>query len=243
MIFAYKGNTNTYTLSIEKGVLKEAKSIDEETLIIPEQVKVIEYYAFGMCSELKKIVLPETIKIINSRAFEYCDKLREINIPSSVEKLSLLAFGDECKPSKIIFEDGTYFLTPISGLNEHLLPIITDLPLPINLESYKKYFSEHPEIKRLFVYSDSHTFSPISVNEFLCVVEELCRSGAYFNSEGAQKRKTVKPRDIVAEKGHYVGMRLEYTETDYVLVGADDFDPVTRERVKIIPAGAKSFRN
>ncbi len=243
MIFAYKGSTNTYTLSIEKGVLKEAKSRDEETLILPEQVKVIECYAFGMCSGLKKIILPETIKIINSRAFEYCDKLREINIPASVEKLALLAFGDECKPSKIVFEEGTYFLAPLSGINEHLLPIITDLPHPINLESYKKYFSEHPEIKRLFAYSDSHTLSPISVSEFLNVIEQVCSSGVYYEGEGSQKRETVKPRDIVAEKGHYVGMRLEYTETDYVLVGADDFDPVTREHVKIIPAGAKSFKN
>lgn len=87
---------------------------------IPEDIKVIDMYAFYGCLNLKKIVIPEGVKIIGKYAFANCVRLTDIYLPSTIE-----FFGDKCfeglqypeihyngSGSDLININGVYNITP-----------------------------------------------------------------------------------------------------------------------------------
>ena len=64
-------------------------------IIIPDTVQVIEYGAFMLCADLKKIHLPKELKIIDSYTFFGCYHIDEITIPDNVTTIEKSAF-EQC---------------------------------------------------------------------------------------------------------------------------------------------------
>ena len=71
-------------------------------IVIPEDVTVIEKYAFAGCFSLKKITLPSGLKRIEDGAFDNCQKLEFLEIPDSVEYIGKELFGKTKRYSAII---------------------------------------------------------------------------------------------------------------------------------------------
>lgn len=65
---------------------------DAESIVIPNSVKSIEFFAFGGCTNLKSVKLPEGLKVIEAYAFAFCEELGPVIIPRSVESIGLDAF-------------------------------------------------------------------------------------------------------------------------------------------------------
>ncbi len=65
---------------------------DAESIVIPNSVKSIEFFAFGGCTNLKSVKLPEGLKVIEAYAFAFCEELEPVIIPRSVESIGLDAF-------------------------------------------------------------------------------------------------------------------------------------------------------
>ena len=78
---------------------------------IPNDLKVIEEYAFNGCYNLKALRLPEGLTTIGNNAFYGCKALESMNLPKSLTTLGTSAFY-QCK-----MWDG-----------EISLPLITDVP-------------------------------------------------------------------------------------------------------------------
>ncbi len=60
------------------------------SVVLPDGVETVGYYAFSYCRALRSIQMPDTIKDIYP-AFEWCISLRELTIPSGVRYLDLNA--------------------------------------------------------------------------------------------------------------------------------------------------------
>ena|SRR5574344_338825 len=54
---------------------------DLKSIIFPENLKYIRKYAFNWCTSLKEIIFPENIKEIDNYAFNWCTSLEKIVIP------------------------------------------------------------------------------------------------------------------------------------------------------------------
>ena len=89
------------TLYIEDGVKEINNSSDElneiieeiKSIIIPNSVEKIGYYAFYRCKSLESITIPNSVKEIGVSAFEWCVSLKSITIPNGVEKIGDFAFS------------------------------------------------------------------------------------------------------------------------------------------------------
>ena len=56
----------------------------EDNYVIPDSVKIIDWFAFCGCESLKSVVIPEGVESIGMHAFEGCRGLTEIVLPSSM---------------------------------------------------------------------------------------------------------------------------------------------------------------
>ena len=83
-------------MRIENNILIEVKSNDIEngTVIIPENVTEIGFYAFSYCLALETIKIPNSVTRIKEYAFCNCTSLETIAIPNSVIEIGELAFRD-----------------------------------------------------------------------------------------------------------------------------------------------------
>lgn len=64
------------------------------SIIIPDSVEFINYYAFTGCTSLTSITIPNSVKKIWGMAFQKCTSLTSITIPNSVTSLGNWAFED-----------------------------------------------------------------------------------------------------------------------------------------------------
>lgn len=64
-----------------------------EEVTIPEGVKIIEPYAFGVCKKLTSIHLPQSLESIGNCAFVGCEKLTSIHLPQKLESIGEYAFS------------------------------------------------------------------------------------------------------------------------------------------------------
>ena len=65
---------------------------DEESVTIPEGIKVIGELAFRKKSNLKTVELPSTVEIIGRAAFEGCSSLQQIVLPDGIKSIKTVAF-------------------------------------------------------------------------------------------------------------------------------------------------------
>ena len=62
------------------------------SIVIPNGVTSIGYWAFSSCSRLTSITIPDSVTSIGSEAFEWCTSLESITIPDSVTSIGSSAF-------------------------------------------------------------------------------------------------------------------------------------------------------
>lgn len=90
-------NMNNDEFIVKNGVLKKVL-INEEKIVLPDGIRVIEEMAFvsdGESNERKKIneiEFPSTLEIIEQSAFRYCD-LKSIKLPEDLKKIGRIAFA------------------------------------------------------------------------------------------------------------------------------------------------------
>ncbi|MBP5622954.1 MAG: leucine-rich repeat domain-containing protein [Thermoguttaceae bacterium] len=81
--------------SKDETVLKCVPSrIKKEEFVVPENVQVVESYAFAGCSSLKSIVLPKRLSAIGGGTFAGCSSLTSIVVPDGVKEIGINAFED-----------------------------------------------------------------------------------------------------------------------------------------------------
>lgn len=61
-----------------------------EEIILPEDVKIVDPFAFHYDYDVKRIVLPEGVETIGAMAFAMCPNLTEIVIPASVTDIGVM---------------------------------------------------------------------------------------------------------------------------------------------------------
>lgn len=76
-----------------------------KTVAIPENVKVIEKYAFCDCTGLSKIIIPDSVTSIGNSAFSGCGGLTEITLPGCITTIEKSTFRNCSGLSTIIIPD------------------------------------------------------------------------------------------------------------------------------------------
>ena len=78
---------------------------DEESVTIPEGIKVIGELAFRKKSNLKTVELPSTVEIIDRAAFKDCKSLKEIVLPCSLQSFESNSFIGCSSLEKIVVDN------------------------------------------------------------------------------------------------------------------------------------------
>ena len=94
---------------IRDGVLLEYKGNDE-TVSIPDNVKVIGDYVFKGNENIKKVIVPDSVTQIKKMAFYYCVELREVVLGKNISSIGAECFC-ECKSLTSINLDNTKMKT------------------------------------------------------------------------------------------------------------------------------------
>ena len=76
---------------------------DITSFTIPDNIEIIEAYAFAYCENLRNIKLPKNLRRIEEGVFIGCDELKQITLPKSIESIGEVAFRD-CGLEKVIYE-------------------------------------------------------------------------------------------------------------------------------------------
>ena len=126
-----KFKQNIKKVIIEDGVTSIGKyafaGSSVENIVMPASLKIIEYYAFGRCTNLKNIIIPNSVETIDICAFQMCSNLKSINLPDSLLTIGTKAF-ENCSsletitiPKQVtVINDKTF--SGCSNLREITLP-------------------------------------------------------------------------------------------------------------------------
>lgn len=84
---------------------------DIEEVYIPKSVETIDFKAFFLCSNLKKVDFEEGIKLkeINYFTFVGCEKIENMDLPNSLEAINAYSFGG-CSFTKIKIPENVEYL-------------------------------------------------------------------------------------------------------------------------------------
>ena len=80
----YEGDTYKIN-AIGSSTFENFKTL--ETVIMPDTIKNINYYAFKDCTSLKEIKLPDSLTSIDFNAFSGCSSLTSLTIPQNVTRI------------------------------------------------------------------------------------------------------------------------------------------------------------
>ncbi len=96
-------NGNLYSKD-GKTLVKYISKPTETEFVVPEQVEVLNTWAFYDCAYLTSITLPEALREIGNYAFAGCTGLTELTLPASVSKIGPHAFEKMEKLTSVVFE-------------------------------------------------------------------------------------------------------------------------------------------
>lgn len=81
-------------------VLKKYKA-HFSTIVIPDNINIIDRQAFYKCTFLKSVTIPKNVKIIETEAFTCCYGLKEVILEEGIEEIRMRAFWN-CSSIKSI---------------------------------------------------------------------------------------------------------------------------------------------
>lgn len=102
--YTFTKDTTVYAVTNYKSfnIAADGKTLDADpdgkvpkgSIIIPENITVIDSNAFVRAAELTNVILPEKLEEIRENAFNSCKKLTAIDIPAKVTKIDKTAFTE-----------------------------------------------------------------------------------------------------------------------------------------------------
>ncbi len=87
-----------------------------ETLVIPENVKRLDWFAFNTCENLTEVTLPQSLEYIDSWVFERCYSLKTINVPKNVTHVGGGAFAQSTSLTSITCDPGNNAYVSVDGV-------------------------------------------------------------------------------------------------------------------------------
>ena len=148
-------------------------------LVIPEEIKEIEHYAFLRCKSIVKVVIPDGVTSIGSSAFNNCDALTSITIGDGVTSIGNNTFDGCSALTTITIGDG---ITSIGYSAFNNCKVLTDFychaTTPPSIYQYNSYYASFP------TYGDKTTLH----------VPERCRS-TYKSSKWGDNFKNIVEMD------------------------------------------------
>jgi hypothetical protein len=81
-----------------------------ETVILSDNIEIIEKSAFEHCKELSTVNIPKNIDEICISAFSWCESLKEISLPRGLDKIGAGAFSFCSKLERVIIPETVYEL-------------------------------------------------------------------------------------------------------------------------------------
>lgn len=100
-----------------KKISKESFSFSGlESIVLPDNVELIEYFSFGKCKNLSYVKLSKELNIIEYNAFFGCEALESIIIPAKVTTIGRLPFRDCTLLKSITVEDENTIYKSIDGV-------------------------------------------------------------------------------------------------------------------------------
>ncbi len=126
---------NVIFLNSMQTLANQLRGTTFKKIVLPENLAVIENYAFESCINLEEVVLPETIQSIGDYAFAGCSSLSKIIIPDT---------GGDIEVGRGIFEECTS-LTEITIQNKYFASLL-----------------ESNGLEGLFDYAQTITFEKVS---------------------------------------------------------------------------------
>ncbi len=70
-------------------------------IVIPDNVSVIEDYAFSHCSGISEMIIPDSVNTVGEGAFSGCAELISVSLPKTLKRIEMYTFSD-CKSLKSI---------------------------------------------------------------------------------------------------------------------------------------------
>lgn len=102
--YTFTKDTTVYAVTNYKSfnIAADGKTLDayphgkapKGSIIIPENITVIDSNAFAGAAELSNVILPEKLEEIRENAFSGCTELKAIDIPAKVTKIDKTAFTE-----------------------------------------------------------------------------------------------------------------------------------------------------
>lgn len=140
---------------------------------IPKSVTIIGMYAFYGCSSLKSIEIPKSVMIIRSSAFNNCSSLKSIEIPNSVMSIGEFAFYGCSSLTSIKIPNS---VTSIENGTFYGCCILESIEIPNSVTSIgEKAFKECSSLQKITSYAveppqcSGSTFD--SYTESNCILE------------------------------------------------------------------------
>lgn len=139
---------------------------------IPQTVSNISESAFSNCVNLENIILPEQLREIDWWTFENCSKLKSIRIPLSVESIGQAAFAGCMSLTNIEIDEATPYFTYRDGVlyNKDMTDIICypagrtaqTYTVPKSVEEIEVIaFSGNPYLKDIIIDSNNPNYVSI----------------------------------------------------------------------------------
>lgn len=104
------------------------------SVVLPENLSIINDLAFYGCTNLENISIPNSVISIGDRAFEYCTNLKLDTLPSNLTSIGLQAFHDCKQLNTIIIPKDIEMIGNAAFLNcINLASVYVKNPIPINI--------------------------------------------------------------------------------------------------------------
>ncbi|MCI5744897.1 MAG: leucine-rich repeat domain-containing protein, partial [Erysipelotrichaceae bacterium] len=185
-VYSSTNNVIYYTNENNKKVLYcHASGIDDD-FIVPNDVYIIDMYAFAgcnmqhvtlneglneikndafsKCNDLVEIVFPQSLETIGVRAFESCTSLGDIVITRNIINLSRHAFCYDYNIKNITIEEGSKLSRLGSGVFGYTG--ITSFTIPSNITSIAQYAFEGCNNLKEVTFAEGNTLESISAYMF-----------------------------------------------------------------------------
>ena len=100
----------------KKTLIQYAIGKKDTSIVIPDSVTTIGYYAFAYCDSLTSIVIGDSVTAIGDNAFYYCSSLTSIKIGNGLERIGYFVFSGCYNLEKIFIPDNvTYIGSQVFG--------------------------------------------------------------------------------------------------------------------------------
>ncbi|NLD26974.1 MAG: leucine-rich repeat protein, partial [Acholeplasmataceae bacterium] len=144
---------------------------DLEVISLPERLDSIGKSAFAYCEALESITLPDNLTIISESLFRHCSELQNVVLPQYLEKISIYAFTECTSITDLSLSTSVYLIEGYafdnSGINSIVIP---------NSEAYIEYnaFVNCDNLESITLHwKDNRDFSAIFDERANTVLKEI----------------------------------------------------------------------